>query len=795
MRALVLFALALASLPPARAAQQAAPQAQDGLRELAVPGSPNRVRAWREDGRDWTRVSLDGEHFEAPRAVSYALELRYRRFDPLEGEPALPAELRASTANRLFVVQCWTQVLESCRSALRAAGAELHLYLPETSQVVELEPHELAAVRALPFVRAVTPFHPAYKLEERLLAGLARGERGTLTVDLLTTRRSGHAPVIAWIENRGGSIEHVSAPTHFMTARLAWRDLAALAALDEVQWIDPWAPPGHDMNRARDLHGADFVESLHGLTGTGVRVEVMDTGCDLTHPDFDDVLVHNGNVVDAGHGTCTSGIVAGNGTNRPGARGAAPDATLVVADYGVAWAGGSRYAHTAELVNPALPYRCVLQSNSWGGGLTTSYNATSQNMDLVLFDHARISICQSQSNAGSQQSRPEAWAKNIVSVGGIIHNDTSAKTDDSWSGGASIGPAADGRIKPDVASFYDAILCTDLVAGLGYSGTDYYSSFGGTSGATPIVAGHLALIYQMWHEGLFGNAHPGATPFDNAPNNTTAKALLIHSASQWNFSGAAHDLTRTHQGWGHPDLERLSGQTARMLVIDESEVLSELETRTWTLEVLPGEARLAATLVYRDPPGTTSATTHRINDLDLTLTSPSSVVYRGNVGLGTATTSAPGGAADTKNTVENVFLNAPEAGLWTVEVRASDVNQDAHVETPAVDVDFALVVSGADEPSTPPAAPANLRGRATPHASFLTWDDLSSDETGFELELSTDGVLFVPAATLAADVRTHLEVPLTPLVTYHWRVRAFNLAGPSAWSNVLVMTGAKFLPR
>jgi hypothetical protein len=142
-----------------------------------------------------------------------------------------------------------------------------------------------------------------------------------------------------------------------------------------------------------------------------------------------------------------------------------------------------------------------------------------------------------------------------------------------------------------------------------------------------------------------------------------------------------------------------------------------------------------------------------------------------------------------------VFLSSPEAGLWTVEVRASDVNQDSHVETPAVDVDFALVVSGADEPSIPPVAPANLRGRAAPHSSFLAWDDLSNNETGFELEVSTDGVVFAPAATLAAGATQHLESPLTPLVTYHWRVRAFNLAGPSGWSNVLVMTGAKALPR
>jgi hypothetical protein len=785
-------ALLLATFLPAAPAQDSA---KARMREIAIPASTNRARVWSEAGRDFTSVSLDGEHFHEPRAVDYALELRYRRFDPLEGEPRVPAELRATGANRLFVVQSWTQVLESYRTALRAAGAELLFYLPETSNVVALEPSELAGVRALPFVRSVTPFHPAYKLEESLLGALARGTSGALKIDLLTTRRGEHAPVMRWIENRGGVIEHVSEPTHFMTATISWAHLAGLAALDEVQWIDPASEPGHDMNKARDLHGADFVEALHGLTGTGVRVEVMDLGCDTSHPDFDDFLVHNGNVVDGGHGTCTSGIVLGDGTNRPGARGAAPDATLVIADYGVAFAGGNRYNHTGQLVNPALAFKCVLQSNSWGGSLTAAYNSTSQNMDLILFDHERISILQSQSNAGSTQSRPEAWAKNVISVGGIIHNDTTSKSDDSWSGGASIGPAADGRIKPDLASFFDAILCADQVGSLGYSSTDYYNSFGGTSGATPIVAGHLALIYEMWHLGLFGNAHPGATPFDNAPNNTTAKALLINSASPWNFSGAAHDLTRTHQGWGHPDLERLSNSTARMLVIDESEVLTELQTRTWTLEVLPGETRLAATLVYRDPPGTTSAATHRINDLDLKLTSPTSVVYRGNVGLSTGNVSTSGGVADTKNTVENVFLDNPESGLWTIEVRASDVNQDSHTETPAVDVDFALVVSGADESSIPPVAPANLRGEASPHQAYLAWDDLSLDELAFELERSDDGVTFAPLASLGANTTSHIDAGRAPNSTHHYRVRATNTAGPSAWSNVLVLTGSKTRPR
>jgi len=775
---------------PVQSAQLPGGRAPDpDVTEIRVPGKRAAARLWTQrtsDGRlaPHYSVSVDGEHFSPAVATDYELRLRYERFDPRDGDARVPTGLRARADGRLYVVQCWTQVLEDYRAALREAGVEIHRFLANHAEVVEMDAEKVAAVSALPFVRAVTPFHPAFKLDEALLAGIQEGRGGTIDVDLLTMRRGGQAPVVRWIEEHGGTVRHVSEPTYLMGATLDWALLPELAALEAVQWIDPWSPPSDDMNHARELHGSNYVESLHGVTGQGVRVEVMDGGFDETHPDMQEFLLHNGNSLGS-HGTCTAGIVVGDGTARPGARGVAPDAFLVVANYGFAYAGGSRYSHTGQLVNPALPYQCVVQSNSWGSGLTSSYNSTSQEMDLILFDHARISICQSQSNAGSTSSRPQAWAKNIVSVGGIFHHDTTTRSDDNWGGGASIGPAADGRIKPDVASFYDAILCADVVGSAGYSTTNYYNFFGGTSGATPIVAGHLALIYQMWHMGLFGNAHPGATVFENAPNNTTAKALLINSATQWTFSGTGHDLTRTHQGWGHPDLQRLSESSARMLVVDEADVLTELQSKDYVVQVLPGEAELRVTLVFRDPPGTTSSTLHRINDLDLTVTSPSNVVYRGNVGLNAGNFSTSGGASNTKDTVENVFLANPEVGLWTVTVRASDVNQDSHVETPGVDVDYALVVSGAKEPPTaPPAAPSHLSGRGASQAVQLSFRDESSDEHGFELERSQDGVLYVPVATLGINATSYGDTGLVPDTTYLYRVRAFNTQGPSAWSNV-----------
>lgn len=260
--------------------------------------------------------------------------------------------------------------------------------------------------------------------------------------------------------------------------------------------------------------------------------------------------------------------------------------------------------------------------------------------------------------------------------------------DDVWNRAGSIGPAADGRIKPDLAHFYDRVITTSAA-----SDTSYSSNFGGTSAATPIVAGHFGVFFEMWHNGIFGNP-TAETVFDSRPHMTTAKAMVINSAKQWNFSGPAHDLTRTHQGWGLPDLQNLYDLRNQMLIVNESDVLQNLQSTAYTVTVVAGGPPLKATLVYKDPMGTTSSSQHRINDLTLKLTSPSGEVYWGNNGLLAGMWSVPGGEPNTKDTVENVFIETPEPGDWTVEVIASEINQDSHLQTPEVDADYALVVSG-----------------------------------------------------------------------------------------------------
>jgi subtilisin family serine protease len=78
-----------------------------------------------------------------------------------------------------------------------------------------------------------------------------------------------------------------------------------------------------------------------GTTGAGVRVAVLDTGIDLTHPDFrgrvDEAasrsytVLHDDLTDRCGHGTHVAGIIAGSGEGSGGRfRGLAPDATLLI---------------------------------------------------------------------------------------------------------------------------------------------------------------------------------------------------------------------------------------------------------------------------------------------------------------------------------------------------------------------------------------------------------------------------------------------------------------------------------
>jgi glucose/arabinose dehydrogenase len=68
----------------------------------------------------------------------------------------------------------------------------------------------------------------------------------------------------------------------------------------------------------------------------------------------------------------------------------------------------------------------------------------------------------------------------------------------------------------------------------------------------------------------------------------------------------------------------------------------------------------------------------------------------------------------------------------------------------------------------------------------LTWNDASTNETGFRIERSTNGSNFAEVAAAAAGQTTFTNSGLVPATTYHFRVRSFNTNGNAAPSNVSI---------
>lgn len=89
-----------------------------------------------------------------------------------------------------------------------------------------------------------------------------------------------------------------------------------------------------------------------------------------------------------------------------------------------------------------------------------------------------------------------------------------------------------------------------------------------------------------------------------------------------------------------------------------------------------------------------------------------------------------------------------------------------------------------------PAAPSNLTATATsPTQINLAWNDNSNNEDGFKVERAPGGTMdFSQIASLPANSGSFQNTGLSASTGYSYRVRAFNDAGPSSYSNTATAT-------
>jgi len=232
----------------------------------------------------------------------------------------------------------------------------------------------------------------------------------------------------------------------------------------------------------------------------------------------------------------------------------------------------------------------------------------------------------------------------------------------------------------------------------------------GTSFASPIVAGGAALVRQYFFDGYYpSGARNGLDAFN--PSGALVKAVIINSGKDLTSEGmtgrytaddgtggASGPVPSFGQGWGRLTLDDtlyFTGDTRNLLVLNDvyngvgsqdfaptitarTPSITTGETHSFTIpNVEPGEP-LKVTLAWSDPAASPSSYFALVNDLDLLVVSPSGLEYHGNTAFSQGY-SQPLNASDTTesfwpylgdylNNVENVFIQSPEAGSYTVRV-------------------------------------------------------------------------------------------------------------------------------
>ncbi len=281
------------------------------------------------------------------------------------------------------------------------------------------------------------------------------------------------------------------------------------------------------------------------LGSPDVIIAVLDDGVQLDHPDLAENIRGAGRdftvypPVDGAyprtssdlHGTSVAGIVAARGDNGIGVTGICARCTILPIRV-----VGSSNLGTAAAFRWAVEQGAAVITNSWGytRSAPPADDAVRDAIDaaarygrngrgtLIVFGMTNDSVdnCGARADISSLES--------VLAVGVSNHHDEI--------GGSGFGPCMDlvAPAKPMDRSTI-GVTTTDRTGIEGHTSGDYYSGFGGTSAAAPLVAGIAGLLLSL---------NPDLT-------RTDLQRILEHTADKIDPEHAAYDATGFSARAGH----------------------------------------------------------------------------------------------------------------------------------------------------------------------------------------------------------------------------------------------------
>jgi len=615
-------------------------------------------------------------------ARDYTIRLKSRKFTPPAGLTPQERMLLATQATdaavggRLHVLlQFKEHPGPEERAQLARQGVRLLTYLPEYAWYASV-PARMALAGELPsgarWMGAVRPEDKIAPVLKRHLPPDAPLRLYLLVYPDVTMEAAKQA-----LKALGGTVLNAAPEFGRLHVEMPGPEaLPKLAVSDLWYWITREPPPKRRLNDgSRAATRTDPVHTLgyHGNPSAApgsIVLAIWDGGwVATTHAAFSGRLTIGDPNAPNGqtdlHGTHVAGTMAGSGAASPAGRdlrGHADGARIISYDW-----DDSDTEH-----RPAIrDFDIDISQNSWGMGDVCA--------DFGVYDHSmlgpeydaivngvygkRVSVVFA---AGNQQADcPPGWdtigapatAKNVIAVGATNSDDKSMTWFSSW------GPVDDGRLKPDVVApgcekGGEGAIWSTLPPNT-YGGPDWC----GTSMAAPAVSGILGLFLEAYNQ-----------TYGNDPWPSTLKAVLIHTAEDLGNPGPDYQF-----GYGHVDalaginLITATANDGTSRYIRQDSVVNG-GAKTYTLNS-DGSSPLKCTLVWDDKEGTSSSSKALINDLDLRMIAPDGTTYYPWV----LDKRNPGRAAtrgdNRLDNVEQVVVDTPQAGQWTVQVIGDSVPQ------------------------------------------------------------------------------------------------------------------------
>ncbi len=661
-------------------------------------------------------------------SVSKVISFGTVAFDPLAGSLPASDRYRTTGGKGLRFVQFDAAVRGDWLGDLQARGIRPLQYYPDDTYLVWADPTVARSIESFPNVRWQGEYRPEWKLE----TGLHKRSGVIRNVGVHFYNDGDINGTLAALSANGARVLNYGPAQADYTFFDAWVEVAAsnldaLADLPQVVFLEYASPQAilddemsaqilarnYDAGNAPLLGYLDWLVAL-GYDGTGVTWSIIDSGVDLTHPDFAGRIAGgftypgcpagNGPGDDnaaGGHGTHVAGIVGGSGAagfaDAQGFRygiGMAPGVQFFAQNPicvgAVSWppAGGWQVLSKHALAGGAVGGNASWTSGESGGA---TYTAGARAWDQIIRDgdfdtpvNEAFMMVFSAGNSGPNPgtlTAPKA-AKNPIITGGTQNYRVSGNIDAIYNS-SSRGPTQDGRFGVTIAAPGQEIASARRVAGAWQCSTaiagtsNNYAFCTGTSMAAPHASGAAVLLTDWWRD-----MNAGATP-----SPAMIKALLINGAKD---VPGAPPIPNATEGWGRVDLPGSFGlDYIASEYVDQEVVLESLgEVYEVTFGVPDADQPVKVSLAWTDAAAAVAANPALVNNLDL------EVVTDGQTYLGNVFTngmSSVGGTADARNNVENVFVAEPGSSV-TIRIRATNLPGDGIPGNGVpTDQDFALV--------------------------------------------------------------------------------------------------------